>query len=76
MKKASIPTLITVLVSLAIIVIVLIGVPNLYAETVSCRDHFSRCTEGGCDAEEGWIAQNCMIEYCKNGSATCGYPEA
>jgi len=36
----------------------------VYAISVHCKDNFTTCTEGGCDANPGWWADNCYIYGC------------
>lgn len=50
------------------------GIAN--AEAVKCKDYFTLCVDGGCDASPGWIAQDCVIRCGPVGSdvVTCLTP--
>lgn len=36
----------------------------VYAVSVHCKENFTTCTEGGCDANPGWWATDCKIYGC------------
>lgn len=38
------------------------------ATEVKCKDYFTKCTDGGCDAKEGWKAENCKVRCGPEGS--------
>jgi len=47
------------------------------ATPVKCRDYFSNCTDGGCDAAPGWKAEGCVIRCGPAGSEEilCAVPQ-
>ncbi len=38
------------------------------AAEVKCKNYFTNCTDGGCDASEGWKAEACIIRCGPAGS--------
>ena len=62
--RVSAGTLAIVAVAIGLVLFVATPIPAAAGYPLWCHDAFpTTCTQGGCDAQEGWYAQGCTL-YC------------